>query len=59
MPIPDFQSLMLPLLQLAADGAEHSLADARTSLAEQLPLTDEERAELLPSGHQPRFNKGV
>ncbi len=23
MPIPDYQSLMLPILQLASDGAEH------------------------------------
>lgn len=28
MPILDFQNLMLPLLQLAADGAEHRLSDA-------------------------------
>lgn len=50
---------MLPLLQLAADGQEHSLADARTPLAEQFSLTEGERAELLPSGQQPRFNNRV
>ena len=59
MPIPDFQSLMLPLLKLSSDGREHSLADARSPLADQFQLTSEERAELLPSGQQPRFNNRV
>lgn len=59
MPIPDFQSLMLPLLKFSSDGVEHSLADARSPLADQFGLTDEERAELLPSGQQPRFNNRV
>jgi restriction endonuclease Mrr len=36
MPIPDFQSLMLPLLEFAADGREHSLSEARDALAERL-----------------------
>lgn len=59
MAVPDFQSLMLPLLQLAADGDEHSHAEALEHLAVQLGLTDEERAELLPSGKQPRFDNRV
>jgi restriction system protein len=50
MPIPDFQSLMLPLLELAADGREHSLSEARDALAARLGVSEEERAELLPSG---------
>jgi restriction system protein len=57
--IPDFQTLMLPLLQLAADGEEHSLAESREPLAEQFKLAEEERTELLPSGQQPRFNNRV
>jgi len=28
MPIPDYQSCMLPLLTLASDGKEHRLSDA-------------------------------
>jgi len=50
---------MLPLLKFASDGVEHSLADARSPLADQFSLTEEERAELLPSGQQPRFNNRV
>jgi restriction system protein len=59
LPIPDFQSFMLPVLQLASDGAEHSLEEARTVLAEKFMLTDAERAELLPSGRQRRFDNRV
>src|SRR5213592_3525417 len=57
--IPDFQSLMLPVLELAADGREHTLAEAREVLARRFGLTDAERAELLPSGRQRRFDNRV
>ncbi|MHB0912452.1 MAG: restriction endonuclease [Armatimonadota bacterium] len=55
MPIPDYQELMLPLLELAGDGKEHKLSDAIEVLAKELNLTDEERKEKLPSGRQERF----
>jgi len=55
MPIPDFQSIMLPLLAFAGDGKEHSLREAIEYLAQQFALTPEERAELLPSGRQEVF----
>jgi restriction system protein len=57
--IPDFQSCMLPMLQLSSDGKERSLAEAREELAAQLNLTPEDRAELLPSGRQRRFDNRV
>lgn len=59
MPIPDYQSLMLPLLRRLGDGAEHSLRDLITHLAEEFALTDAERKELLPSGQQPVFDNRV
>ena len=59
MAIPDFQSIMLPLLELAGDGKERSLADTRATLAEVLGVSEEERRELLPSGTQPVFNNRV
>jgi len=55
MPIPDFQSIMLPLLAFAGDGKEHSLREAIEALTHQFALTPEERAELLPSGRQEVF----
>lgn len=52
MPIPNYQSCMLPLLQFASDGREHLLKDAIAALASKFNLTDAERAEYLPSGQQ-------
>jgi restriction system protein len=59
MAIPDFQALMLPLLRSAASGAECSMQDARTTLADQVGLTADDRQELLPSGQQTRFSNRV
>ena len=50
MLIPDFQSLMRPLLQAHADGKEHINRDLVSQIAEQFGLSDEDRRELLPSG---------
>ncbi|MFM5896138.1 MAG: winged helix-turn-helix domain-containing protein, partial [Dolichospermum sp.] len=52
MTIPDFQAIMLPLLQYASDGKEHSLRDAITYLSDVFNLSDDERKELLSSGQQ-------
>jgi restriction system protein len=57
--IPDYQSLMLPVLKLASDGAEHRISDVVDSLAEELKLSESEREELLPSGKQPVFSNRV
>lgn len=49
MAVPDFQSLMLPLLRLAGDGMDHAFKDAVEAIAIEFSLTPEERNELLPS----------
>jgi len=59
MSIPDFQSLMLPLLVSASDGETRTLGDAREHLASVFTLTGDEIEELLPSGRQRRFNNRV
>lgn len=55
MSIPDFQSIMRPLLELAADGKEHTVSEVTEELAQRFKLTAEERATLLPSGRQATF----
>jgi len=57
--IPDYQTVMLPLLRLAADGEEHSLREAIESLADEFDLSEQERKELLPSGSQATFDNRV
>lgn len=59
MPIPDFQTIFLPLLKLASDGKEHSFREARERLAEEFALSNEELKQLLPSGKQPLFANRV
>lgn len=56
--IPDYQSLMLPVLKSAEKKAVH-IQDVIKTLAEQFLLTDEEREELLPSGKQRTFDNRV
>lgn len=59
MAVPDFQSVMLPLLKILGDGEEHSLHEVISTLADQFDLTDEERRELLPSGRQAKLANRV
>lgn len=59
MAVPDYQSLMLPLLKYAGDGEEHKIRNAIEHLAEELRLSEEERRELLPSGQQAVFNNRI
>ena len=59
MAIPDYQSIMLPLLQFSGDQQEHSLRETIEVLADQFNLTDQERKNLLPSGQQATFDNRV
>ncbi|MEE1614047.1 restriction endonuclease [Microvirga sp. CF3016] len=58
MPIPDFQTLMLPVLREAQKG-EVRIGDVVERLAEEFQITPEERAQLLPSGRQTAFSNRV
>lgn len=56
MAVPDYQSLMLPLLQFAArKGTEISTNEAVEALAKELSLTEDDLKEMLPSGIQSTF----
>lgn len=58
MAIPDYQTLMLPVLNVAANG-EVRIGDVTDRLAQTLALTPDERAQLLPSGKQTLFGNRV
>ncbi|MCO6159695.1 restriction endonuclease [Asaia lannensis] len=51
MPVPNYQTLMLPVLRLAATG-EQRVAEVAEHIADELGLSADEREELLPSGGQ-------
>lgn len=59
MAIPDYQSLMLPLLESIADGKVHNFRDIIENLAKRFKVTDAERWEFLPSGAQPVYENRV
>ena len=58
MTIPDYQSLMLPVLISSSKG-EIRIGPAIEELADQLGLSPQERSELLPSGKQTLFANRV
>jgi hypothetical protein len=57
MAVPDFQSLMLPLLKLADDGQEHTSGEAVEHLAQEFQLSDDDRTFLLRSGQTRLYNR--
>ena len=59
MGIPDYESIMLPLLKFAGDRQEHSLWETIDALASHFNLTQGEQKELLPSGQQSIFYNRV
>jgi restriction system protein len=59
MAIPDYQTLMLPVLNLAGSGEELRFRDMVETLAQAFHLTAEEQSELLPSGSAFLFDNRV
>ena len=57
--IPDYQSLMLPVLQYVSNGQEYRMLDVIDGLAKFFKLSDEELASLIPSGQTPLFSNRV
>lgn len=58
MALPDYETLMLPVLQAAA-GGEVKIGDCVDRLASTFSLSQQEREELLPSGKQSTFANRV
>ncbi len=57
--IPDFQTIMLPFLQILSDGEEHTTNETNQKLAEHFNLSENELNEYLPSGSQKTFPNRV
>lgn len=52
MPIPKFDDLFFPLMQLAQDGKEHLFKEVIEHVENYFHLTEAEKERLLPSGSQ-------
>jgi restriction system protein len=59
MPIPEFNQLKAPALQLFADSTPHKLSEVAQLLVKPFNLTEQERNEVLPSGTQRRWDNRV
>lgn len=59
MAIPDYQSIMLPLLKITGDRQEHSNSEFIETLATQFGLNEDDRKEFLPSRRQAKFDNRV
>lgn len=59
MAVPDYESMMLPLLQFLSDGQERSLRECIDGLAQVFKLSDADKKVLLPSGRQAQFDNRV
>ena len=55
MAVPPFHAFLHPFLEVIADGQEHRAADLYRIVADRMSLTQDDRAELLPSGKQRRY----
>lgn len=59
MPVPDYQSLMQPVLAVLADGEARPISEIRERVAEHVGLTEEDRREMVPSGQKPLYHDRV
>jgi restriction system protein len=59
MTIPDYQTLMLPILSFSKDRKEHSLKEADDVLARDFQLTESDRNKKQPSGRVTIFRNRI
>ena len=59
MPVPDFQTLMLPALRVLGQHSPRSTNEVRQALSAEFGLSEHDLAELLPSGRQTTFANRV
>jgi restriction system protein len=59
MAVPDFQTIMLPLIQMMSNKQEYSLTEMVDYLAKKFQLSEDDIAEQIPSGRQRRFYNRV
>lgn len=55
MTVPDFQSMLLPLLRVFADGQAHTIGEMLENLAVHFGLSDQDLKERRPGGKQTTF----
>lgn len=59
VPVPDFQSLMLPTLRALSEKTEMRLSEVRERVADAEELSPQDRQERVPSGRQAKFENRI
>lgn len=59
MAIPTYQECMLPILELLADGKQHTLRQFEDLIIEHFNISPAEQLQMLPSGQMPTFKSRV
>src|SRR6266545_4690817 len=59
MPVPSYDTFMLPLLCALAAGQEHDVRELRDRLAAEFKLTDADRSERVSNGRQAAYDNRV
>lgn len=59
MAIPKYYEMYKSFLRALEDGVEHHFSDVKNQVVKDFNITDEERAELLPSGKQSVFENRI
>ena len=59
MTIPEYQKFFLPVLKIAGDKKDHSYGEMYNLVAKEFNLSEDDRAELLPSGTARKFENRV
>ena len=57
--VPDYETLMLPILKFLSDEEEHRTSALVTAASDEFGLTEDERRELIPSGRAKLINNRV
>jgi len=56
MPVPDLESIMMPMLKFLGDKKDHSMKEVEESLAIFFKLNEDEKRQLKPSGGESIFH---
>lgn len=59
MPVPSYEEFMFPFLRALDDKEIHAIKDIREELADNLSLSESDKAELLPSGTMPVYRSRI
>jgi restriction system protein len=59
MSIPDYQTVMLPLLKYVSDGQIYRMRDAHAAMSAQFALSPEELGERIPSGGLKMYDRVI